>query len=376
MTIITTQQKQQHKFFTLCFLLISFFSSTCLAWIHNHHHDYHRHHHHHQHLMRTMKGMNIRKIYSCTNRCSVTGYQRHHEESVTSLALQHRQQQNNVQRSSNTGLYIFPNQKSTSDDKLIAADTATSTKFITAPIFVVAWIILVLWTLSDIAPGSLTSDADMMMLQEFVTNPIDPPNVNPLFILAFNLFGPLPLLLGNLIIPNSSRSYNGLRSSVPYIILSALIGFYGLAPFLAIRQSPNMNDNKSERSWYTNNVIENKLFSWFIVLFYCYLPFGTNFVSYAHDVDSFVTIVQDFMTLFTTSRLVHASTLDLILCYMTLTYYLIPIDYQLRNGSENNMNPMNRNIITLFAGLFPFVGTAIYCALRPPIPSDTQEESK
>lgn len=51
-------------------------------------------------------------------------------------------------------------------------------------------------------------------------------------------------------------------------------------------------------SWYTTNIIENKIFAWLIVLFYNYLPFGTNLVSATsnnNDNGGLISILQDYI---------------------------------------------------------------------------------
>lgn len=292
---------------------------------------------------------------------------------------QKQKQRQHDTKTTTTTLFMSKQQK---QEQPLKIDESSS--FITTPIFLIVWILLILWSTSDIAPGQMNSESDINIIMEFIKNPVNPQNLNPLFIYISNVFAPLPILASCMIIPNSNRNSTGIKSSIPYVMLSTFIGFFALGPFLSIRQSNNDDeDNTIEPpppySWYTTNIIENKIGAWLLVLFYIYLPFGTNLISAISnnsDNGGLIPILQDYATLFQSSRLVHVSTLDLLLCYITITYYMIPIDYQLRNNNKNDDND-NGNVpafIPVLAGLLPFLGTAIYCALRPPLTLPNENE--
>ena len=79
--------------------------------------------------------------------------------------------------------------------------------------------------------------------------------------------------------------------------------------------------------------------------------------------------MSGYLDLFGTTKLASISTVDLsILTVAAAT--LIPRDYQLRVSSEDEEEQKKGNLIAASTVLFPVLGAALYCALRPPLPEE------
>lgn len=73
--------------------------------------------------------------------------------------------------------------------------------------------------------------------------------------------------------------------------------------------------------------------------------------------------IQAYLDLFATSKLVSASSMDALILNIVAAV-LIPQDLKLRGVEESKAK-----LIAASTLLFPFLGAAIYCALRPALPS-------
>jgi hypothetical protein len=114
-------------------------------------------------------------------------------------------------------------------------------------------------------------------------------------------------------------------------------------------------------------VLENKLFNWVTVAAVIALPFYVGLVdSFAQDSSA---TIQGYLDLFATSKLVSASSVDsLILNIVAAT--LVPRDLKLR---QPDIEESKANLIGASTLLLPFLGAALYCALRPSLPTAQDE---
>jgi hypothetical protein len=116
-------------------------------------------------------------------------------------------------------------------------------------------------------------------------------------------------------------------------------------------------------AWFSRNVLENKVFNWLVVALVVSVPIATGAVT--SGLEDWSGAVAGFWDLFGTTKLASISTIDLCIL-TTAAAALIPRDYRLRVSSEEE-EQKNANLIAASTLLFPVLGAALYCALRPPL---------
>jgi hypothetical protein len=241
---------------------------------------------------------------------------------------------------------------------------------------------------NGIVPHGLpVEQLDQEILQNIIQDPVHPANVNELYYTLFNVFGPLPLILSALILPQEELRGKTQRTSSdspfvpppqPFLFGSAALGFFVLGMYLTLRPQLSVSSNASlppegdEWSWFTRNLWENRVFHAGILLFLLYLPFGTNALSAINE-QGWTSVYEDFQHLIATSRFATISCMDLFLCHMTSVSF-IPSDYVLRtarqwpteaDSDDIQQARLKGNTLALLAALVPFFGPAMYIALRP-----------
>ena len=209
----------------------------------------------------------------------------------------------------------------------------------------------------------------------------------------------------------------------PFVMASAAIGYFAMGIYLAFRHVPhpisfvptsssssllqpqrimkgrtrsmqqneNTKDGTFEWSWYTKNLWENSLLQWFSVAFIIYLPFGCNTVA-AIQTSGWDYVWNDFTHLLSSSRFAAISCMDLFLLHITCVS-LIPYDYTVRRycASNTDMKRNDSNNLSLerlsdiesrgkqiaaLATFVPYLGTALYIALRPSLVAAMTKETK
>lgn len=134
-------------------------------------------------------------------------------------------------------------------------------------------------------------------------------------------------------------------------------------PYLSFRAPPRQQYNPDEASWFTRNILESKLLGWGLVAGVIGLPFYVGLVNAL--VQDPTAAVQSYTDLFATSKFVSVSTVDAIVLNIAAAS-LIPSDLKLRQPDVDDKQAKFIGASTL---LLPFLGAALYCALRPPLPS-------
>lgn len=245
-----------------------------------------------------------------------------------------------------------------------ASDDDNVPSFAVNPIYGAAWLALAGFAVSNVAPGSLGAPEDAQLFQAILENPTHPQGVNELFYFVFNLFAVIPVLLANIFIPQA-RENKGLPAW-PFLVASSAIGYFSAGVYFSLRAPPKetYDANTEDVSWFVKNVLENKAVSWFLVAFTLYLPFGAH----VFEVDP-QTLWQGFVDIETSSRVAAVSTIDLALMYLSAVAGT-GRDYRLRvpDASDEQVNK-----IVAATALVPLLGTAVYCALRPPLPPLAEE---
>mmetsp|Transcript_28304 Transcript_28304/g.68858 ORF Transcript_28304/g.68858 Transcript_28304/m.68858 type:complete len:422 (+) Transcript_28304:221-1486(+) len=271
------------------------------------------------------------------------------------------------------------------------------------------------------SPGEMLNPADTQIIEQLISNPTNSAAstgemINPLFFMVFNGLGLVPLVMAQLVVPQSalvatSSSFSssskdgesgsgsgGGLSSVPFVLGSFAAGFGSLGLYLTFRNPPppileNTSDVKDEKllltleetSWFTRNVLESKFFAVSVVLILSSL-FVTSGLFTTSSSLSFTDIVDGYQQLASTSKLATVSSVDLMILTVTAAT-LIPSDYKLRtqrtggnvdavSGIDGtDLTEQQINLLAASTALLPVIGAAIYCALRPSLPSSDSSES-
>ena len=233
--------------------------------------------------------------------------------------------------------------------------------------------------------GELGAESDTAMIMSYIDNPANPGFAEG-FQLVFNLLGILPIVLASIAVPQASK--RGLPP-LPFLASGFGLGYGGIGkseqaelvilksetetnsfftstigPYLSFRAPPRDEFVPSEASWFTKNVLENKLFSWGLVGGILFLPFYVGLVD-AVTTDGFASAWKSYTDLFVTSKFVSTSSVDAVVLNIAAAG-LIPRDLKLR---QPEIDDEKAKIVAASTLLLPFLGAAMYCALRPALPS-------
>ena len=213
-----------------------------------------------------------------------------------------------------------------------------------------------------LAPGELSSPSDAAMINSIIANPAAP-DMNLFYYAVFNLFALIPVVLGCTIAPRAI-SDKGIPAGPP-LFLSTFIAYFVMGPYLALRKTPKevIVDPSTEFGWVTRNVWENKLVNYGTVAF-GFLCLASGLPAFEDPAANF----QGMLDLITSSRFASVSFADLTMITLILTKEVAD-DYKIRCDPEDiNKAPL----IGASTALLPILGTAIYCAVRPSFPEDTE----
>ena len=200
------------------------------------------------------------------------------------------------------------------------------------------------------------ADASQIVLEKFIADPLHP-GVNELFATVFNLIGLVGIPLACIIMPSAK----GQRfSAPPFLIASAAVGYGAVGPYMMTRK-PVTSVDANELGWVTKNVLENKIFNWFMVIVAMSSLFTTGLLSAL--VEDFGATVSGYADIFSSTAIAGVSSVDFaILCATAAS--LIPEDLERRGFTDKS----KANAIAASTLLLPMIGATIYCALRPPLP--------
>lgn len=220
------------------------------------------------------------------------------------------------------------------------------------PVASTAWLALVIFAFA-FAPGDLN---DNSLIEAVIADPVHP-GINEAYYTLFNVFAPLPIILASLVLPQGSR--RGLPAG-PFVVASAFLGYFTLGLYLSLRPSPRTTAD--EISWVTR-LLENKILSGGALALLVYLPFACGLLPEKVSDSETWTGLWDLLT---TNRFACVSVVDLVLLHISAVS-LIPKDYMLRIEENEDNDGVAWKVATL-AAVFPFVGPALYCVLRPTLP--------
>ena len=200
-----------------------------------------------------------------------------------------------------------------------------------------------------------TEGASMEILQQYIADPLNP-GFNELFITIFNLLGLYAAPLACLLMPGA----RGQKLPAAPFLLGSMFGGYGVLGIYASTRRPNPSPvSNSELGWFTKNILENKLFNYFILALMtsAYISSGAAaaFISNPGE------LLHGYGELYAEgSAIVSASSLDFVILTLSAASF-IPEDLS-RRGYKGDLAP---EVIALLTILLPGVGVALYCALRP-----------
>mmetsp|Transcript_19679 Transcript_19679/g.47259 ORF Transcript_19679/g.47259 Transcript_19679/m.47259 type:complete len:324 (-) Transcript_19679:595-1566(-) len=225
------------------------------------------------------------------------------------------------------------------------------------PLYVVPYVLFVAfgyYMVSTEGPGAQSQ----AILEKFIADPLHP-GVNELFATVFNLIGLVGIPLACIIMPSA----RGQRfPAPPFLIASAAVGYGAIGPYVMTRK-PVTSVDTDDLGWVTRNVLENKIFNWFMVVVATSSLFTTGLLgALAEDLGG---TVRGYADAFASAAIVGVSSVDFAILCMTAAS-LIPEDLERRGYTDRG----GANAIAASTLLLPMIGATIYVALRPPLPEN------
>ena len=198
------------------------------------------------------------------------------------------------------------------------------------------------------------ANASNEILQQFLADPLNP-GVNEIFVTIFNLLGLYFVPMACILMPGAK---NQKFPAAPFL-LGSMLGGYGLLGPYAMTRTPDATvKTKADLGWITANILENKIFNWFILLAFtsAYITSGgvSTLISDASGT------IDGFGKLFSDTAIASASSVDFLILTLSAASW-IPEDLNRRNY-KGDVAPA---LIAASTVLLPGVGAALYCALRP-----------
>lgn len=228
------------------------------------------------------------------------------------------------------------------------------------PVFGSMWAAILVFAFV-LAPGTLNGPEDTELLARFIANPTNS-GLNELFLVIFNLFPIVTLVLSGVIFPSVANKKNGLNPT-PFVAASAAAGYFALGPYLTLRgQVPTKSIRKTDLGWFTKSVLENKIANYLVLVVALLVPFASGIFTPEFNFDR---SLEEYISLVTSSKFVSISTVDLSFLSIA-TALLIPDDLKRRGFDNDSM----AKVIAAATLLLPVIGGAFYCALRPEVNDD------
>lgn len=196
--------------------------------------------------------------------------------------------------------------------------------------------------------------ASMEMIQQFIADPLNP-GFNELFLTVFNTLGLYFAPMACLLMPAAK----GQKFPATPFILGSMFGGYGvLGIYASTRESDPSPVTKADLGWFTANVLENKLFNYFIAALFtsAYITSG----AVGALISDPVQLIKGYGDSFSETALVSASSMDFVILTLAAASF-IPEDLS-RRGYRGSVSP---EVVALSTVLLPGAGAALYCALRP-----------
>lgn len=244
---------------------------------------------------------------------------------------------------------------------LSGMEKSTSEGFVSFnPVPAAAWVALVSIAAWKTVTNPSSAALDTMMLQQIIEDPINP-GINELFYGIFNLFAVAPVIVACLVLPQGRKE--GIPAG-PFLVASSFIGYFSLGVYLSLRKPPRDSVARSDLSWPTANIFENKFLALAIAIFTAYLPFAVGLPTSLNE--NATSVVQGYVDLLRTSNFALVSSVDLCMIHAACVGLTVR-DYCLRSKRDAETTERNAKLIAAATFFLPFLGSATYLALRPPL---------
>ena len=208
------------------------------------------------------------------------------------------------------------------------------------------------------ATSAEAAGASQAIVEQFIADPLHP-GVNELFSIIFNLIGLVAVPLACILMPAAT----GQRfPAAPFLVASVFAGYGAVGPYVMTRK-PKTEITQSDLGWVTKNVLENKVFNWFVVALAASALVTTGGLSALWNDPQ--GQIQGYTDLFQQTAIASASSVDFAILCLTAAS-LIPEDLQRRGVTDTNKS----RAIAASTLLLPMIGATLYCALRPPLPEE------
>mmetsp|Transcript_32306 Transcript_32306/g.66199 ORF Transcript_32306/g.66199 Transcript_32306/m.66199 type:complete len:346 (+) Transcript_32306:86-1123(+) len=196
--------------------------------------------------------------------------------------------------------------------------------------------------------------ASMEVLQGFFNDPLNP-GCNEIFTTIFNLLGLFFVPMACLLMPGAK----GQKFPATPFLAGAALGGYGVLGPYAITRKPMTDITKADLGWFTANVLENKVFNYFIAaaFFSAYITSGLLDALLTKDVHE---IISGYLDLVSSTAIASASSMDFLILTVAGASF-VSEDVKRRNVDDEK----TANLIGATTMLLPGIGLALYCALRP-----------
>ncbi|GLJ18382.1 hypothetical protein SUGI_0325500 [Cryptomeria japonica] len=197
-----------------------------------------------------------------------------------------------------------------------------------------------------------TPNRDVYFLQKLLNLKGDDGfRMNQVLVSLWYIMGFWPLVYSMLLVP-SGRSSKSKVPAWPFLVLSCFGGAYALIPYFVLWQPPAPAVEKSECERWPLNFLDSKITAVALI-------FGGVFVTINAGVaggDAW----KEFYQYFRESKFIHATCID-FLTLSSLCPFWVYNDMTYRNW-------LNKGSWLLPLTLIPYLGPALYLALRPPLP--------
>lgn len=179
--------------------------------------------------------------------------------------------------------------------------------------------------------------------------------INPLIVALFNIMGVWPLIYSSLLLLDGRMQK--LRAW-PFLIASFAVGAFGLLPYLILREP---NESFTGQKTAVLKLLDSRWLGGVIaIVAFALVIYGVSQGNW-----------PDFVAQWRTDRFIHVMSLDF--CLLCLLFPTVLGDDMVRHGLSHSHKPTRW--IFWAVSLIPFLGSAIYLALRPPLSDSTKAQT-
>lgn len=218
------------------------------------------------------------------------------------------------------------------------------------------WVFFLIYGGGPFAPGVVEPSNPNSLDNQLIASAIeDPASLNPIFFAIFNALGVLPGVNLALLLPGS-KGQSPLPTA-PFVGASFALGYGAVGPYLALRQPRAGPISRSELGWFTRVVTESRLYGAGLLATSVFLAAGLLSIS------DTAAAMSEFGELFTSSRFVHVSTIDL--CVLSAFAFEPIREDMTRRGWWDEASDDNNALRLVAFSAVPVLGPCAYLLFRP-----------